>query len=217
MALPFEMMRQGGPAAADELAKDTEETGTKKPAAPPEKPLLRASQMTPEQLRVWRNFVDASEARYMVGMRQMITALREPPDRQRKRFRQIVEDVSESPIDPVNLYAAILLPICDKVASREPRIRAKHLVVLAAAQVLLYRSRRGAFPAQLRDAILQPPRDPITDGVLQYRRERDGFVIYSRGPDGTFDGGSPGKTVPKEQVAFPYPAEEPSRQRSSPP
>ena len=34
------------------------------------------------------------------------------------------------------------------------------------------------------------PVDPFTGKPLEYRREGDGFLIYSAGPDGRDDGGS---------------------------
>ena len=64
------------------------------------------------------------------------------------------------------------------------------------------RAKAGAFP----EALPTPFEDPYTSRPLLYRREgADGFVVYSVGPDGKYDGGRPGdKAVPGE-VRFRYP------------
>lgn len=62
-----------------------------------------------------------------------------------------------------------------------------------AAAASLYRAQRGSFPATLEDlaAVLpDPPRDPFTGTPYRYRREGEGFVIYSVGRNGVDDGGA---------------------------
>src|SRR5439155_18581248 len=72
------------------------------------------------------------------------------------------------------------------------RGRAREEVVMTGAALLAYRARRGAFPDRLEEAIPAPPRDPFSGRPLKYRREGDGFVVFSVGPEGAFDGGEPG-------------------------
>ncbi|NBB94580.1 MAG: hypothetical protein GVY16_02460 [Planctomycetes bacterium] len=57
----------------------------------------------------------------------------------------------------------------------------------------VYRAEHGDWPEsleQLLPEILQTvPPDPWSDGPLKYRREGDGFVLYSIGDDLEDDGG----------------------------
>ena len=47
--------------------------------------------------------------------------------------------------------------------------------------------------------------DPFTNRSLLYKREGTGFVVYSAGPTGRFDGGKPGVKVPGQESLFRYP------------
>ena len=63
-----------------------------------------------------------------------------------------------------------------------------------ADQVLLAKlAAQREYPADLQalrpDYMLDIPTDPFTGGPLTYRREGDGFVIYSVGTDRSGDGG----------------------------
>lgn len=70
---------------------------------------------------------------------------------------------------------------------------ARGLTLLAAARLLAQQgaSHYGTFPDTVRDL----PPDPFTGDSLHYRKEGRGFVIFSVGPDGVFDGGQPGIPV----------------------
>ena len=57
----------------------------------------------------------------------------------------------------------------------------------------------GAFP----DALTGSFPDPFTDKPLGYRHEGDdGFLVYSVGLNGTFDGGKPGDDIPSPPRHF---------------
>src|SRR5579862_3632058 len=96
------------------------------------------------------------------------------------------------------LVAAFEAPIPD-FALRILRVQAKEQVLLAAAGLLSYRAAHPTFPPVLREAFARPPYDPFTGVSVRYRVESHGFVVYSAGENGTFDGGKPGmKRVSKE-------------------
>lgn len=77
---------------------------------------------------------------------------------------------------------------------------------VGSSAVLAYTGRHGAFPHRLKQATPRPPLDPFGTGPLRYRREGDGFVVYSAGPDGNFDGSRPGARRVRDQAYFRYPA-----------
>jgi len=139
-------------------------------------------------------------------MRRLIAALGQPADRQKKLHQDLDREMKYPPVDPLNLFAAILIPVTAETSEAERRSLGKQEALLAATQVLLYRSRKGAFPLQLSDALARTPTDPMTGDRFEYRREGKGFVIFSRGADGTFDGGLPGTAIPTKQVGFRFPA-----------
>jgi hypothetical protein len=89
--------------------------------------------------------------------------------------------------------------------TRAVQARAQEEAIIAGAALLAYKGRRGAFPDRLEDAAATPMRDPFSIGPLKYRREGAGFVVYSVGPDGNFDGGKPGAPRDRHQAYFRYP------------
>lgn len=85
------------------------------------------------------------------------------------------------PFAPGNNVAGLLAPVFRKMAERDVQTTARRAIVQAAASALLYRSRHGAYPARLEDAMPAPPPDPFTGKSVVYRRERGGFVVTSAG------------------------------------
>lgn len=78
---------------------------------------------------------------------------------------------------------------------------------IATAKITVKKGGRGAIPAQLTDAMKPDPvpDDPFDGKPLRYRIDDKGFVIYSVGQDGKFDGGKPGKVKGRYDVLFRYP------------
>ena len=77
------------------------------------------------------------------------------------------------------------------------------VVTLAAASLLAEKAKTGVYPNRLPQEFM----DPYTDKLLIYRREGNaGFVVYSAGPTGHFDGGKPDVKVPGAESLFRYPA-----------
>lgn len=99
--------------------------------------------------------------------------------------------------------SAILAPSVSAVAGKRALLQAIVNIDLAGADVLIQDAHTGHPP----DTLPSPASDPFTGKPLQYRREgAAGFVIYSVGADGHFDGGKPGEYQWKPyQVAFRYP------------
>jgi len=64
-------------------------------------------------------------------------------------------------------------------------------IVQAGLALLQYKQTKNAFPATLEALKLQNINDPFSDGLLSYKTEGQGFVLYSVGPDQKDNDGSP--------------------------
>lgn len=151
--------------------------------------------------------VDASEARYLADMRAHIAVANLSMSERRDRFAQLAAARavagSDSVVNPVTVLEGWMhgaLVTCDRVDKKQT---APEQVTLAAATLLAAKARTGEFPATLPDGFV----DPFNGKALGYRTEGvDGFVVYSVGPDGKFDGGKPGRKTKPDDVLFRYPA-----------
>ena len=164
---------------------------------------------TPRLQEAWLSWVDAAEA----------DSPRPPAPRVRDhRAASPDPRASRPPMGcgaqvPLGRYGVpvrtVLLPQLTGAISKEAAVRARERVLMGAAAVLAYRSRQGRWPDRLEEADPRLPPDLLTGRSLQYRREGDGFVIYSAGEDGRYDGGRPGVPLDTRQVVFRYPAPPP--------
>jgi hypothetical protein len=78
-------------------------------------------------------------------------------------------------------------------------------VLLLASAVLAWRAAHGVWPKTPGPAIGAVPADPFDGRPLRYRREPQGFVIYSVGPSGRFDGGTTRVRPSPKEILFRYP------------
>jgi len=150
------------------------------------------------------NLIDAWEADYLMRMRPLVVASDQPPPARHTAYTLVDEQVKRDSDDPASIthiFTDILLPVLGKIDQNDTRTRAREAVTVAAATILAARTKTGAFPNKL------PPgfADPFTDRPLLYRREGAGFIIYSAGPTGRFDGGKPGEKVSGQESLFRYP------------
>jgi hypothetical protein len=91
-----------------------------------------------------------------------------------------------------------------KFASRQTVIKASAAITDTSTRLLIFKSKTHSFPASL-SALPNIPLDPFTGKPFKYRREGAGFVLYSVGEDGDFDGGTPAAKPKKYQSMFRYP------------
>ena len=77
-------------------------------------------------------------------------------------------------------------------------------MTIADAAVMGFHARQKRFTDRLEEAIT-PPVDPFTGKTLGYRKEPNGFVIYSAGPTGKFAGGAPGMKREGREAYYRYP------------
>lgn len=149
--------------------------------------------------------IDAWEADYLSRMRPLVAASDQPPTARRAAFAALEKQVAQDADDPAgvtHLYTDILLPVFTHIDENATRTQARVAVTQAAAALMAQKAKTGVFPQS-------PPAgfpDPYTNKPLNYRREgANGFVVYSVGPTGHFDGGTLGQKAPGQESLFRYP------------
>ena len=60
-------------------------------------------------------------------------------------------------------------------------------------------------PSRLEEAMGQVPKDPFDGQPLRYKKAGNTFVVYSIGPTGKFDGGTPAAKPDAKEALFRYP------------
>lgn len=164
--------------------------------------LKRLAPGTPADRRFAQDWLDASEAIILTRMRSLLAAADLTPIPRRQAFAQDAAAQAAAPPSALTVLPNIFLPVFTQVEGNETRRVAQEEVTRAGAAVLVQRAKSGTFP----DALPDPFPDPYTGKPLLYRREgADGFVVYSAGPDGKYDGGKLGDKAVSGTVLFRYP------------
>jgi len=157
---------------------------------------------TPADRRFALDWLDASEAIILTRMLSLLAAADLTPIPRRQVFIQDAAAQAAAPPSALTLLPNMFLPVFTQVENNETRRVAQEEVTRAGAAILASRAKTGAFP----DALPEPFPDPYTSKPLGYRREGgDGFVVYSAGPDGTYNGGKPDDKAAPGMVVFRYP------------
>jgi len=104
------------------------------------------------------------------------------------------------------MLAAILVPVYARSADREYQAHAQERVDSAAATLLAYRDQHGRCPESLTEAISPAPVDPFSQKPLVYRRTGAGFILYSVGAGGHYDGAVLPEKDRNTETSFRYPA-----------
>ena len=168
----------------------------------PNDPILkRLTPGTPADRRLASEWLDASEAIILTRMDALLAAADLTPIPRRQAFAQDAAH-SATPPSVLTLLPDMLLPLFAGVQENETRRAAQEEITLAGAAVMAAWAKAGAFP----DALPVPSVDPYTSKPLLFRREgADGFIVYSAGPQGDYNGGKPGERVLPRQSGFRYP------------
>ncbi len=158
---------------------------------------------TTQERHFYADLLDAAEADYIHQMRPVIRAM--GTSGEAAALAQAMRETQSPEGDLVRGVFRRLSPFPFVLPNAQPvRLVASHSFTRAAAAVLALRAKTGTFPATLPGA--SP--DPYTGRPLGYRREgSDGFVIYTTGKDGKYDGGRPGDATLDVNVwsGFRYP------------
>lgn len=99
-----------------------------------------------------------------------------------------IDDNFRKATGPGVMIASIFCPVTSKIIAVRARETATANVTLAAADVFIYKSKHGAFPDRLEQAVVNVPQDPFDLKPLRYRKEGKGFLIYSVGETLKYDG-----------------------------
>ncbi len=192
--LGLEEVRKGGVAALGQLAgdtsgwKSTEKRIGKRPAN-------------------WDALMDSNGAYLLRVYRTAYLAFGQPyPDATaslKALSQQVEQDEKRGNLSV--MLAAIETPVYESLQATAALEDARARVTRAAAAVLAWRDRRGALPDRLDEAQNPPPADPFSGRPLGYRREGEGFVIFSVGESGHFDGGQPDVKPGGREALFRYP------------
>jgi hypothetical protein len=169
--------------------------------------LPKAPNYTAVDQTFFQNFCDACEARILFNAESAIKNLDLPREQRRQAFSSFPQsdpnwvkesfgDISGNPID----FAAGAVNY-GKLVYDDDSDEAKNQVLLAGASVLAVRAHTGSYPATLPGSFV----DPFGGKQLVYRQTDNGFVVYSVGPSGKYDG-TPDKDVYGPDAVFTYPA-----------
>ncbi|MGO8671686.1 MAG: hypothetical protein ACLQVD_10025 [Capsulimonadaceae bacterium] len=127
------------------------------------------------------DLVDLYEAYYLGSMRQLIAAASNPAALLKAAAQFTVVDQT----NPVQAITTPALPISSEEIKLPLSVRANEEVTRAAAYALGNMDREGSAPETLPASFV----DPFNGMPLGYRAEGpNGFVVYSVGPTGNFDG-----------------------------
>jgi hypothetical protein len=206
-------LRRGGPAEVAAAGSEADEDQNADPSVTAadaiaswfKGPPLSASQMNPTQLKIWHDYLDAGEAEFIRNLRELNARSTSNGLEQVTIAGRMDARWKQESWNPVSVFSAILIPAFAESAFVGLKVRARERTLRAGASVLIYHARNGTFPKRLTDTLPNPPKDPFTGTSLGYHREGGGFVIYSVGPTGAFDGGVRGERPPGGAAVFRYP------------
>ena len=101
--------------------------------------------------------------------------------------------VPQLPGDP---FLQMLLPVTSQARFPAERISVANKLLIVGLALKIYKGEHGKYPSKLSEVVpsilTTLPNDPFAlSGTFQYRLDKKGYVLYSVGPDGKDDGGTP--------------------------
>ena len=154
--------------------------------------------------REWNDFMDENAGIILKQERRVISAADLPYPQMASALRAVSSEV-DTDTNHRHLLPMVILPIYSRLAESQADNSAMAEVTRAAAALLAWKGRHGSFPPTLATAITPSPLDPYNGKALQYRREGQGFVVYSVGRKGTDTGGAPTAKPNPYAILFRYP------------
>jgi hypothetical protein len=156
------------------------------------------------EAQAWNRFVDENGLYMLQEMRKIIPVADRPYPESKRVLNAATVEVEKAD-SPQHLLCTIMFPNFYLLDLKGTTHRAMAAVTAAGAAVLEWKARHGALPAELSAAMNHLPADPFDLKPIRYRRQGAGFVVYSIGPTGKFDGGTPDKKPARDEVRFVYP------------
>ncbi len=152
----------------------------------------------------YRKWMDANSAYMLSAITKEVAAISEPYPQATADTLPIRVDMMR-PGHPEHMVGTILLQVLSGAGTKQAQIRALVDVTRAGAAVLVWAAAHHSIPSDLSQVLKSVPPDPFDLQPLRYRREGAGFVVYSVGPTGKFDGGTPSALPDSSVSLFRYP------------
>lgn len=134
-------------------------------------------------------FLNQQEFFYLKTMANAISLTKQPYWKVRDELKKLNEEIKNAPV-------SFDEPIFYKIYTQEARIDARLGAVEIVLALKIYKDRKGHYPSSLVKLtpriINKLPKDPFTGKNYVYRREGDGFIVYSLGDNAKDDGGISG-------------------------
>lgn len=154
--------------------------------------------------REWNRLLDENGTLLLRQQRQMI-AVADAPYVQAEPIMNAMNAAVDHDDDNRHALVLVLTDNYARFAVQEAMVQARADVTRISAAVLAWKDRYGSFPDRLDQVMNSLPLDPFDVNALRYRREGEGFVVFSVGQKRLFDGGAPNKRPAGLDVLFRYP------------
>lgn len=129
---------------------------------------------------------------YLIGMNKAITLLSNPPP-ENLRASKYLSHVGEESTKRRRTLSGQAMSAYATVPFHEAEAIAHQRIVVLALALESFRNETGPLPEQLDELVpkyfAEVPADPFTGMDLEYRRTKQGYVIYSAGRDREDNGG----------------------------
>jgi hypothetical protein len=143
--------------------------------------LLKSFAKTPA---TWNDFIDSNGFKLLECDDDLIQLDSQPYPPSLSKRHALETRLEHPGFD--GLLAAIFCTVlgCERQAATDADVSIAH----AAAAVLTWKCRHGEYPVNLQQAMARVPIDPFDLKPIRYRREGEGFVLYTVGESGTYMG-----------------------------
>jgi hypothetical protein len=192
-----------GPRAVAELLSGGETT---EPPQQDPSPATTLQRLTPVQAKQADQWLKACEADYVGRLRRTLALAAQPYPARHAYQRTATVLPAEAERNPTRMWTAIMFPLVSRLDTKLTTAQARERCVTAAAGILAYHARHGAFPDRLEGELAKLPPDPFTNRPLPYRRERAGFAVSSVGPPHDVAQNPSGDAPAGGPIQFRYPA-----------
>jgi hypothetical protein len=112
-------------------------------------------------------------------------------ERSQQPWRATRGEPEEAPVRLGSIMARILMPTLSRASAKRDQALAEMSLLRQALDLKLYRRAHGAYPAALAGTGLPAQEDVFAGKALHYRRQGQGFIVWSVGPNLKDDGGKP--------------------------
>jgi hypothetical protein len=158
------------------------------------------SNVDPGSWRAWgwkiaqvamRPFLNLDEIAYLEYMERQLHAFQMAWPESWDASTELATKLNQLPF--YHVLSKMIFPVFEVVIWRQERITAGLRAAQIALAAVAYEGERGTPPhslSELEAAGWALPADPFGGGTYQYRREGDGFVVWSIGPDMDDDAGA---------------------------